>query len=91
MGLNAGIMPAPGVSYINITLNYNAGAFNNSSGNPVPVTGSYNVWAVEDIFYFVPGQKISQGAKHRRHAIMFPTPATGSLAADIANPNFPNL
>jgi hypothetical protein len=89
MGLNSGIMPSPGFTYVNITVNYSASAFNNPSGSPVPVTGSYDVWAVEDIFYFVPGQKLLGATVGGM--FMFPTPATGSLAADITNTNFPNL
>jgi hypothetical protein len=89
MGLNAGIQPSPGFSYINITLNYDAGKYNNQNGNSIPVTGSYNVWAVEDIFYYVPDMKILGG--NYGMMMMYPTPATGSLDADIANPNLPNL
>ncbi len=51
VGLNAGILPSPGFTYANITINYDADAFNGQKGNAVPVTGTYNVWAVEDIFY----------------------------------------
>jgi hypothetical protein len=89
MGLNAGIMPSPGFSYINITINYDAGTFNGPNGNAVPVTGTYNVWAVEDIFYFVPRQKFL-GA-NIGGMIMFPTPASGSLEADISDPQLPDL
>jgi hypothetical protein len=41
IGLNAGILPSPGFTYVNITENYDAGTFNNSKGNAVPVTGTY--------------------------------------------------
>ena len=54
-----------------------------------PVTGTYNVWAIENIFYFVPGQKFLGATVGGM--ILFPTGATGSLDADISNPNFPNL
>jgi len=53
-GLNAGILPSPGFSYANITISYSSSAFNNTNGNPIPVTGSYDVWAVENFFYYVP-------------------------------------
>lgn len=89
IGLNAGIMPLPGFSYINITVNYNAGVFNGPQGNAVPVTGTYNVWAIENIFYFVANQKFLGG--NIGGMIIFPTPATGSLVADISNPQFPDL
>jgi hypothetical protein len=89
VGLNAGIMPSPGFSYINITLNYDANKYNNQNGNSIRVTGSYNVWAVEDIFYYVPDMKILGG--NLGIMMMYPTPATGSLDADIPNPFIPNL
>lgn len=89
MGLNAGIMPSPGFSYINITVNYKAGAFNGPAGSPISVTGTYDVWAVENIFYFVPGQKFLGATIGGM--LLFPTGATGSLDADISNPNLPDL
>jgi hypothetical protein len=50
VGLNAGILPSPGFTYANITANYNANAFNNQNGRAIPVTGSYDIWAVENVF-----------------------------------------
>ena len=91
VGLNAGIFPPPGVSYANITLNYNSGTFNGPDGKAVPVTGTYNVWAVENVFYYVPNAKILGG--NLGFMIVFPTPATGSLAGDVQSPvtGVPNL
>jgi hypothetical protein len=89
VGLNAGILPSPGFTYANITINYDANTYNGSNGKAVPVTGSYNVWAVENIFYWVPTQKVLGG--NLGGMILFPTPATGSLDADIAPAQFPNL
>jgi hypothetical protein len=89
VGLNAGILPSPGFTYANITTNYDADAFNGPKGNAIPVSGTYNVWAVEDVFYYVFNGKVFGG--NYGMMVMFPTPATGSLVADIANPNFPNL
>jgi len=90
VGLNAGILPAPGFSYVNITVGYRSGAFNNSSGSAIPVTGNYNVWAVENFFYYVPDLKVLHGNLGMNLIL---TPATGSLAADIQtqNPGIPNL
>jgi hypothetical protein len=88
-GLNAGILPSPGFTYANITINYNAGAFNGPNGNAIPVIGTYNVWAVENIFFWVADQKVLGG--NLGSYVMFPTPATGSLDADITDRNFPNL
>jgi hypothetical protein len=62
VGLNAGILPSPGFTY---------------------------VWAIEDLFYFVPDTKFLGG--NLGFDIMFPTPATGSLVADINVQGVPNL
>ena len=90
IGLNAGVAPPPGFTYVNMDINYRSSAFNNANGSAIRVTGNYNVWAVENFFYGVLDNKIAKGN------IMFAlilTPATGSLDADLAtqNPGIPNL
>ena len=90
VGLNAGIMPNPGFTYANISINYRSGAFNNANGSAIPVTGNYDVWAVENLFYGV----VHAGPLHGDiDFALILTPATGSLAADLAtqNPGIPNL
>ena len=89
VGLNAGILPSPGFTYANMDINYDAGSYNDFKGKAIPVTGTYKVWAVENIFYYVFDGRVFGG--NYGMMILFPTPATGSLVADIANPNFPNL
>jgi len=81
IGLNAGILPSPGFTYVNMDINYDAGAFNDRNGNAVHVSGTYNVWALENIFYFVPKTKFLGG--NLGFMVMFPTPANGSLVADF--------
>jgi hypothetical protein len=87
VGLNAGILPSPGFTYVNIDINYDAGAFNDRNGNAVPVTGNYNVWALENIFYYVPNTKFLGG--NLGFMVICPTLANGSLVADFQR--FPNL
>jgi hypothetical protein len=90
VGLNAGIAPSPGFTYANITVGYRSNAFNGPNGSAIPVTGNYNVWAVENFFYGV----LSAKPLHADIAFaLILTPATGSLDADIAtqNPGIPNL
>lgn len=84
IGLNAGLLPAPGFTYVNITIDYDASAYIGSSGSPVPVNGKYNVWAVENLFYGVLDTKILGATPG---FMMVITPATGSLDADIQFPN----
>ena len=73
VGLNAGILPSPGFTYANIDTNYDAGSYNNFKGNAIPVNGTYNVWAVENIFYYVFDGKVFGG--NYGMTVMFPTPA----------------
>jgi hypothetical protein len=90
VGLNAGIAPNPGFTYANVTINYRAGAFNGPNGSAIPVTGNYNVWAVENFFYGVIHAEPLHGDIN---FALFLTPASGSLDADIPtqNPGIPNL
>ena len=76
-GLNAGVLPDPGISYANMTINYSAGTLKNGNGSSVPLNGSYDVWAIENIFYYVPKIKFL-GAKPA-FMIVAPTLANGSL------------
>jgi hypothetical protein len=89
-GLNAGIIPAPGFTYVNIDINYSAGTFNDANGNAIRATGDYNVWAVENLFYGVLDNKILGGNIFFALGL---TPASGSLDADLPtqNPGIPDL
>jgi hypothetical protein len=75
-GLNAGDLPAPGITYANFTFHYSAGQLK-FANTPVKATGTYNVWAVSNVFLYVPKFKIL-GAKFAPF-VAFPTAATGSL------------
>lgn len=77
VGLNAGILPDPGVSIVNIDMAYSASRLNDSRGNALPTTGSYDFWVVENIFYYVPNYKVLGG--HLAFAIAQPTVANGSV------------
>jgi hypothetical protein len=85
VGLNAGIIPDPGITFVNIELNYSSSTLNNGNGNAVPVAGgSYDVWVVENILYYVPKFKVLGG--NLAFGIAQPTVANGSLDLDIGNP-----
>jgi hypothetical protein len=62
-GLNAGIMPDPGITYANMVVNYSADRLNNSNGDRIlqNVTGTYSFWVDENIVYYVPNHKILGG------------------------------
>src|SRR5262252_8580139 len=59
MGLNAGVLPDPGFTYLNMTINYSAGQLNDSTSTPLPgLTGDYSFWAIENMFMWVFDKKI---------------------------------
>ena len=78
-GLNAGLIPDPGFTYGNMTLNYSASQLNNSAGNALSgLSGVYGFWANENFFYYVPKFKILGG--HFAPFVILPF-ANGSLTA----------
>ena len=85
-GLNAGVLPDPGFTYANLTINYSADTLKNANGNSVPLTGSYDIWAIENVFFYVPKFKFL-GAKLAFMVVV--TPANGSLTLGAIN--FPNV
>ncbi len=85
-GLNAGVLPDSGFTYANLTVNYSADTLKNANGNSVPLTGSYDIWAIENVFFYVPKFKFL-GAKLAFMVAV--TPANGSLTLGAIN--FPNV
>jgi hypothetical protein len=85
-GLNAGVIPDPGITYANLALNYSASQLNDSNGNRIlqNVTGTYSFWVDENIFFYVPKHKILGGYFMPYVAINV---ANGSLVADINGTN----
>jgi hypothetical protein len=84
-GLNAGVIPDPGITYQNLALNYSAGTLNDSNGNARPgITGTYQFWVDENIFMYVPKFKFL-GAYLAPYVSL--NVANGSLVADIAGTN----
>src|SRR5882672_10692447 len=61
-GLNAGVAPAPGFTYINMPITYSANKLMDSEGNRIPrLTGSYSFWVDENFFMYVSKFKIFGG------------------------------
>jgi hypothetical protein len=84
-GLNAGVIPDPGITYANLALNYSSGRLNNSDGNQISgITGNYSFWVDENIVYYVPNHKILGGYFMPYIALNV---ANGSLVADISGTN----
>jgi hypothetical protein len=79
-GLNSGIMPESGFTYANISINYFADTLKDASGNTGPATGSYNLWAVENIFFYKPDFKLLGGKMV--FGIFAPTFANGSVTEE---------
>jgi hypothetical protein len=81
LGLNAGAIPEPGVTYANLALNYSASQLNGPSGNSVPgINGNYSFWVDENVFYYVPKHKFLGG--YFMPYIVLPY-ANGELVANI--------
>jgi hypothetical protein len=76
VGLNAGILPDPGFTGGNLTLNYSATELKNGGGHSVPIKGTYSFWAIEQIVYYVAPPKILGG---HFAALAFLPLANGSL------------
>jgi hypothetical protein len=85
-GLNAGVIPDPGITYGNLAMNYSAGQLNDSNGNKLlqNVSGTYAFWADENIVYYVPSHKILGGYFMPYISVNV---ANGSLVADIVGTN----
>ena len=81
-GLNAGVIPDPGVTYANVAINYSASRLNDSNGNRIlqNVTGTYSFWVDENIFFYVPHHKFLGGYFMPFVAVNY---ATGSLVAEL--------
>jgi len=84
-GLNAGVIPDPGITYANLALNYSSSQLNNSNGNPVSaVSGTYSFWVDENIFYYVPNHKFLGGYFMPNIGLNY---ANGELVAAITGTN----
>src|SRR4029077_16437462 len=85
-GLNAGVIPDPGITYANLALNYSASQLNDSNGNRIlqNVTGTYSFWVDENIIYYVPKHKILGGYFMPYISLNV---ANGSLVADLSGTN----
>jgi len=80
-GLNAGVIPDPGVTYANLALNYSSSQLNDSNGNSIPgINGTYSFWVDENIFYYVPNHKFLGGYFMPYIALSY---ANGELVANI--------
>jgi hypothetical protein len=92
VGLNAGILPSPGFTYVNIAVRYSADRFNGPAGNNIVTgnligSGNFTIWADESLFYYVSDAKILGGNIGFALGII---PASGYLTADIL-PNLTDL
>jgi len=80
-GLNAGVIPDPGITYANLALDYSASQLNGPAGNKIPgITGTYSFWVDENIIYFVPKHKFLGGYFMPYIALNY---ATGEVVANF--------
>ena len=78
-GLNAGVLPDPGFTFANLTVNYSADSLRSSTSGALPVNGTYAFWATENWFFYVPERKILGGKFMSLASLNL---ANGSLTAD---------
>jgi hypothetical protein len=84
-GLNAGVIPDPGLTYANLALNYSASQLNGPAGNSIPgISGTYSFWVDENIIYYVPKYKFLGGYFMPYVALNY---ASGELVANITGTN----
>lgn len=76
-GLNAGVLPDPGFTYQNITMDYLTGTINDANGDGHKLPVSLDVWIVENNFMYVFNGKVFGG--NYGISILFPTLANASL------------
>src|SRR4051812_49416389 len=60
-GLNSGIQPAHGFTYVNSSTFYDADRVKNRDGNAIPVSGSFDLYANLNIFAYTTNFKILGG------------------------------
>jgi hypothetical protein len=84
-GLNAGVIPDPGVTYANLALNYSSSQLNGPNGKAISsITGTYSFWVDENIIYYVPKHKFLGGYFMPYIVLNY---ATGELVANITGTN----
>ena len=76
-GLNAGVLPSPGFTYTNITLNFDTGRINDAKGNGHKSPVDLNEWVVENDFAYVFKGKVFGG--NYGLSVLFPIFANASL------------
>jgi hypothetical protein len=79
-GLNAGILPSPRFTYVNMEINYDTSTLNDPSGHKLPGNANLNLWVIENIYYYVPNTKFLGG--NLGFSIIVPTVANGSLTLE---------
>jgi hypothetical protein len=80
-GLNAGVIPDPGITYANLAINYSADQLNGPNGNAFSrISGTYSFWVDENVIYYVPKHKFLGGYFMPYIALNW---ASGELVANI--------
>jgi hypothetical protein len=80
-GLNAGVIPDPGITYVNMPFDYSANRLTGPNGNTIPgITDTYSFWVDENILYYVPKHKVLGGYFMPYVVLSY---ASGELVANI--------
>jgi hypothetical protein len=83
-GLNAGVQPAPGFTYVPMEINYDTNTFNDANGKALPPKPNLSLWVIENWLIYVPHNAKFLGG-NLGFAMIVPVIANGSI--DLSNFN----
>jgi hypothetical protein len=81
-GLNAGVQPAPGFTYVPMEINYDTNTFNDANGKALPPKPNLSLWIIENWLIYVPHNAKFLGG-NLGFAMIVPVIANGSI--DLSN------
>ena len=76
-GLNAGVLPSPGLTYENMEVNYDTSTLNDPSGKAINPKPNLNLWVVENWFIYMTNAKFLGG--HLGFVAIIPMIANASI------------
>jgi len=76
-GLNAGVLPSPGLTYENMEVNYDTSTLNDPSGKAINPKPNLNLWVVENWFIYMTNAKFLGG--HIGFVAIIPMIANASI------------
>ena len=86
-GLNAGVQPAPGFTYVPMEINYDTNTFNDANGKALPPKPNLSLWVIENWLIYVPhNAKFLGGRLIRRCRQLATCPGTSLRSRTVCFP-----